>query len=221
MNQNVHKRIVEKELSGRASEDEVWQLALIANRFSEHPNIKRSRAAHQAGLAILEERIDTKDAQKRWWSVRLTAIPALSLMVIVAVFFAAQSSLPGELLYSTKTFSEETRIRISFSSSDKASQCSTYMKRRANELASLHPSKLDTTTVGTLTGAIAEEADEYKHFIDQTSDSSQKERLLTQRKRDASYVAQALASLPIDKLSAEGAKLIEATISNMREIAKN
>jgi hypothetical protein len=169
-------------------------LDMLTKRLSDSASAPhRSRLAHAQGWELLNERIAGHATPRSRWKIgRWFAIPAGLAVVFGIVVLMSFSALPGDVTYAVKRATENAQVRFASSDSKKADACSMQMKRRANELARLQPSRLTVQTVNDLNSSILEEAAEFQEYIQKSGND--KSRLVEQRQRDIRYVIAALQS---------------------------
>ena len=116
----------------------------IKNRF-----LMQAESLRQ-DLTIQARQVDqqaTRQKHSLWWAMQhkpaMKALFAVLLVVIIvlagssATVLAAQNSLPGDQLYPVKTWSENVRLSLTFSTQAKLNLILDYTNTRLNEITSL------------------------------------------------------------------------------------
>lgn len=210
----AHKKQLTAELAPHAN-TEAAALADLADQLSRLTQPHRSTSARKAGLRIVQEftKAEKPITTFKW----ILAAPAFALLAIFALSIFAQGAVPGDKTYTIKLLSENVQLKLALSPEQKANLCSGQMKRRANELASLHSSRMQPAVVNDLTDSILDEAQEFQDFI---KVSENKNILNAQRARDALYVEQTLSKIDRTNLNKEAQQDIDNTIQKMHAISQ-
>lgn len=204
------------ELKGSTSPKEAMDLSIVAEKLMQTPQFTRSKEAHEDTWAEISSRMRvSRTAKSHKWKFSLVLAPALLLIVVAAVAFTS-TALPGDLTYSLKRSGEEVRTFVAFSPVNRAGTCSVFMKRRADELATLSGST-STATVQSLNDSILEEAQEFSEYADKATGQDQ-EKLQQQRVSDAKYVLESLDTALRRTDNPEQKTVIQHTIDSMNTI---
>jgi hypothetical protein len=182
-----------RELTSVTTPDEAAALGRLGTKLGTVPQPQRSASAHAKGRELLKLHMAPKK-QRFTWQWRYTLIPAAGLAAVALIIgllgLLSHNAVPGQPTYAIKRSLENAQFSLAFSDQSKALDCSTQMKRRANELAILSNKPMTAQTVTDLNNSVLNEAAEFQEYI-QASDKNQS-YLHQQRTRDIQYVITAL-----------------------------
>jgi hypothetical protein len=109
-----------------------------ATMISPRPDF-RQRAAHEFQSALREAEAESHRTFFSWqprWAIAVMTVVALALGSASAVF-ASSNSMPDDLLYPVKTFTESVQLALTFSDVDKAELYVKLADKRINEIVQM------------------------------------------------------------------------------------
>ncbi len=211
----TQQKPIQQELSDITT-PELKQQVAVADALSQTPRLGRSRLAIRSGWALLQSRARESGRLIRYHRRRVAVVVALLALLCMGAVALSLSSLPGDALYAVKRRVEDVQVKIALTNAKRADACSVIMKRRANELALLSGSTLQTSTIRSLNQSIQQKAEEFEAYADKSGSKSI--RLEQQRARDAKYVIEALHAAQKHANSADQRAAIQQTQDAMKRI---